>query len=91
MAAVHVYPGAQIADLTAGDFLNNDRMMVYEIIIRSTAAGTFTFVIDGVTLYFDTTAEVLTLVIPFSRSCNSITLAIAPAGAHAYVLLEKRI
>jgi len=90
MADGTVYETDQIIDLDPTDELTRERMAVESIIFTGTAAGSFVFVFGNAALTITTGANDLTKQIDFNRSVNYVKLTSGPAGAKAYVLLEKK-
>lgn len=90
MADGVVYETDQIIDLDATDDISRERMAVESVIFSATAAGSFAFIFGNATLTITTGANDLCKQIFFNRNVNYVKLTSGPAGAKAYVLLEKK-
>lgn len=90
MADGTVYEGDQIIELNATEVLTRERMAIESVIFTGTAAGSFVFVIGSATLTITTGTNDMCKQIFLSRNANYVKLTSGPAGAKAYVLLEKK-
>jgi len=90
MADGVVYPADGIITFAAADSLLKERMAVENIVLTGTAAGSFVMEIGNAPMTIVTGANDLTKVIPLNRSINYFKLTSGPAGAAAYLLLEKK-
>lgn len=88
--ATIVNEAEQIITMEATDDISRERMAVESIIVRGTAGGTYEVTFGNATIYFTTTAEVLTKQFMLNRSTNYIKLVSGPADATLYVLLEQK-
>jgi len=90
MAEGKFHRGEQIIELAATEDLTQDRLAVDSVIFEGSAAGTFVFQFGNVSFSVYTVSPLLGKQLVFNRSTNYVKLTSGPAGAKAYVLLEKK-
>jgi len=90
MAEGKFHRGEQIIELNATEDLTQDRLAVDSVLFEGSAAGTFVFQFGGVSFSVYTASPLLGRQVVFNRSTSYVKLVSGPAGAKAYVLLEKK-
>jgi len=90
MAEGKFHRSEQIIELNATEDLTQDRLAVDSVIFEGSAAGTFVFQFGNVSFSVYTVSPLLGKQLVFNRSTNYVKLTSGPAGAKAYVLLEKK-
>jgi len=90
MAEGKFHRSEQIIELAATEDLTQDRLAVDSVIFEGSAAGTFVFQFGNVSFSVYTVSPLLGKQLVFNRSTNYVKLTSGPAGAKAYVLLEKK-
>ena len=90
MAEGKFHRSEQIIELAATEDLTQDRLAVDSVIFEGSAAGTFVFQFGNVSFSVYTVSPLLGKQLVFNRSTNYVKLTSGPAGAKAYILLEKK-